>query len=221
MKRKALCKDFYMEIRTSLNRFLSIFMIVALGVAFFAGIRATNPDMRITADAYYDNSNLMDIRILSTMGLTKEDVTAISEVEGVQTIEPVYSTHVVCDAGGNDMVVEVLSSTEKLNQITVSEGRLPEQEDEVLVDSRFINSTGLKLGDKIKVATGTEDELSNTLRRDEFTIVGIGSTAYYLSFQRGNSNIGTGEVNSFLVVLPKVFSLEVYTTVYVAVEGVK
>lgn len=221
MKRRALRKDIYMEIRTSLNRFFSIFLIVALGVAFFAGIRATNPDMRITVDTYFDDSNLMDLRIASTMGLTKEDVTAISTVEGVEAVEPSYSTHVVCDVDGNELVLEVMSSTKKLNQIMISEGRLPEKADEVLVDTFFITETGYKLGDKIKVSSGTEKNISETLNQDEFTIVGIGNTAYYLSFQRGSSNIGSGDVNSFIVVLPEVFSLEAYTGVYVAVEDAK
>jgi putative ABC transport system permease protein len=221
MKRKALRKDFYMEIRTSLNRFFSIFLIVALGVAFFAGIRATNPDMRITADTYFDDSNLMDIQIASTMGLTKEDVTAIFEIEGVEAVEPSYSTHVVSDVDGNELVLEVMSSTKKLNQIMISEGRLPEKADEILVDSFFITETGYELGDKIKVSSGTEKDISETLNQDEFTIVGIGTTAYYLSFQRGSSNIGSGDVNSFIVVLPEVFSLEAYTGVYVAVEDAK
>ena len=71
MKKRALRKDFYMEIRKSLGRFLSIFFIVALGVSFFSGIRASEPDMRISGDAYFDEKNLMDIKVISTMGLTK------------------------------------------------------------------------------------------------------------------------------------------------------
>ncbi len=108
-----------MEIKTSLNRFLSIFLIVALGVAFFAGLRATNPDMRLTADHYYDAGNLMDIRVLATMGLTEDDVKAIAEVDGVEEAEPSYSTHVVSDVSGNELVLEVMSATKKLNKITV------------------------------------------------------------------------------------------------------
>ncbi len=221
MRSRALWKDFFMEIKISLTRFLSIVLIVALGVAFFAGIRATNPDMRITIDSYFDNSNLMDIRILSSMGLTEEDATAISKVEGVETVDPAYSTHVVCDADGNELVLEVMSLTKKLNQVTVDEGRLPEKEDEVFVDSYFITSTGYKIGDKIKLSSGSEAELSDTLSRNEFTIVGIGSTPYYLSFQRGSTTIGNGKVNSFIVVLPEVFQLEVYTTVYTSVKDAK
>jgi putative ABC transport system permease protein len=219
MRKRALRKDFYMEIKTSLNRFLSIFLIVALGVAFFAGLRATNPDMRLTADNYYDQSNLMDIRVLSTLGLTDEDVTAIAEVDGVKEVEPAYSTHVVCDADGNELVLEVLSATEKINKILISGGRMPQTETEVLVDNFFISNTGYKIGDKIKVSSGTTEPISDTLNIDEFTIVGVGSTSYYLSFQRGSSSIGSGDVNSFVVVLPEVFKQEAYTTIYASVEG--
>lgn len=221
MRKKALWKDFFMEIKKSQNRFLSIFLIVALGVAFFAGIRATNPDMRLTADAYYDKSRLMDIRILSTMGLTEEDVEAIENTEGIEMAEPGYSTHVVSEIDGNELILEVISATEHLNLITVEEGRMPESDKEVLVDKYFAETTGKKLGDKITVSSGTDKDINETLKQSEFTIVGIGSTAYYLSFQRGSANIGTGSVHSFIVVRPEVFALEVYTTVYASVEGAK
>jgi putative ABC transport system permease protein len=218
MRKRALRKDFYMEIKTSLNRFLSIFLIVALGVAFFAGLRATDPDMRLTADHYYDLSNLMDIRVLSTLGITDEDVIAISEVEGVKEVEAAFSTHVVSDVNGNELVLEVLSATDKINKILVSEGRMPRSASEVLVDDFFITTTGYKIGDTITVSSGTEEDISDTLNKNEFTIVGVGSTSYYLSFQRGSSSIGSGDVNSFVVVLPEVFKQEVYTTLYVSVE---
>lgn len=221
MRRKALWKDFFMEIKKTLNRFLSIFLIVSLGVAFFAGIRATDPDMRLTADYYYDKSDLMDIRVLSTMGLTEEDVNAISKVDGVEKAEGSYSAHLVCDTGSNELVLEVLSLTENLNKYTITEGRLPEKLDEILVDTNFINSSGKKLGDKITLTSGTDQDISNTLHRTEFKIVGIARTPYYLSFQRGNSEIGTGEVDSFIVAMPEVFSQQVYSTVYVSVQDAK
>lgn len=221
MKRRSLWKDFFMEIRKSFNRFFSIFLIVALGVAFFSGIRATNPDMKITADSYYDESKLMDIRVISTPGLTEDDVDAIKKVDGVDIVEPSYSTHVVCTTNGNELVLEVLSLTQKLNLYTVSEGRLPEKSDEVFVDNRFIDSTGHKVGDRIKLDSGTKEPLSDTLDNEEYTIVGRGTSPYYLSFERGSSEIGNGEVNSFIVVLPEVFTQKVYSTVYVSVEGAK
>lgn len=210
-----------MEIKKSWTRFLSIFLIVALGVAFFAGLRATDPDMRLTADAYFDNSGLLDIRVLGTWGLTEGEIDAIEAAEGVEEVEGVYSTHVVCDVEGNQLVVEVMSSTEKLNRITVSEGRMPENRNEVLVDSFFLSSSNYKLGDRITLSSGTEEELSSLLKEDSYTIVGVGSTPYYLSFQRGTTTIGSGDINSFIVVLPEVFAMEMYTGAYVTVSGAK
>ena len=91
MRKKALRKDFYMEIRKSFGRFLSIFFIVAIGTAFFSGIRAAEPDMRLSGDAYFDKSKLMDLQVISTMGLTADDLQAIREIKGVEQAQPVYS----------------------------------------------------------------------------------------------------------------------------------
>ncbi|MDF2538166.1 MAG: hypothetical protein K0S76_1187 [Herbinix sp.] len=221
MRKRAIWKDFFMEIRTSLSRFLSIFLIVALGVAFFTGIRATNPDMRLTADSYFDDSRLMDIRVVSTMGITEEDVNAIRGLTGVEDAEPIFTTHVVCENDHNEIVIEIMSNTERTNKINVVEGRLPENGQEVLVEQSFLNSAGVNIGDKIKLKSGTDADLSDTLAEEEFTIVGIGTTAYYMSFQRGSTEIGTGEVDSYIVVLPEVFVSEVYSGVNLVVSGAK
>ena len=111
MKKKALRKDFYMEIRRTLNRFLSIFLITALGVAFFSGVRAAKPDMRLSADAFYDESNLMDIRVMSTLGMTKEDLEAIQAVEGVKEVMPSYSVDVFCELPEERLNIQKASYT--------------------------------------------------------------------------------------------------------------
>lgn len=221
MKKSAIRKDFYMEIKKSINRFLSIFLIVALGVAFFAGIRATQPDMILTIDSYFDDSRLLDIRVHSTLGLTEEDADSIANTNGIEDAEPIYSTHVVCDTDANSLVIEVISATDRINQVTVTNGRMPQTNQEVLVDPFFIESSGYKLGDTITLSSGTDQDLHDILTKDEFTIVGIGTTSYYLSFQRGRTDIGTGEVNSYIVVLPEAFALEVYTGVYALAEGAR
>lgn len=100
MKKKALKKDFYMEIRKSMGRFLSIFFIVAIGCAFFAGIRSSEPDMRYSGDAYFDRKNLMDLQVISTMGLTDEDVEAIEKLDGIEKAEAGYSVDALCTRGG-------------------------------------------------------------------------------------------------------------------------
>ena len=99
MRKKALRKDFYMEIRKSFGRFLSIFFIVAIGTAFFSGIRAAEPDMRLSGDVYFDQSKLMDLQVISTMGLTADDLQAIREIKGVEQAQPVYSMDALCDVG--------------------------------------------------------------------------------------------------------------------------
>ena len=99
MNMKAMHKDFWMEIHKSKARFISIFMIVALGVAFFSGIQASSPDMRFSGDAYYDETNLMDIKVVGTLGLTEDDVAAIRKVDGVENAEGAYGTDVMCGEG--------------------------------------------------------------------------------------------------------------------------
>ncbi len=220
-KRKAIRQDFIKEIKNSLNRFISIMLIVALGVAFFAGIRASQPDMKISADSFYDDSNLMDIRVISTLGLTDADVKEISKIDGVRLAEPSYSVDVLLDSEETEMVLKVMSETNQLNQIKVLKGRLPESTSECLVDERFLESAGFKIGDTIHLESGTKEDLSESLKEKTYTIVGVGSSSKYLSFDRGSSSIGNGKVNSFIVVPKEAFTMEAYTEIFVSVKGAK
>lgn len=221
MKKRALRKDFYMEIIKSRGRFLSIFFIVALGVAFFSGIRSAEPDMRVSGDYYFDEKKLMDIKAMSSMGLTEEDLDAIAKLKGVDEVEGGYSTDVLCEINDSQKVLHMMSILPSMNQLTVSEGRLPEKEGECLVDQDFLEGTGYKVGDTIKLESGNDDPLSDTVKHDTYKIVGIGSSSCYISFSRGSSMIGTGEVSGFLAVLPEAFELDVYTEAYVTVSGAK
>ena len=127
MKKKALIKEFFMEIRKTKTRFLSIFVIVVLGVAFFAGIRATAPDMNLTADSFYDNTNLMDIRILGTLGITQEDLDAVSKIKGVEQAKGAYRLDVLCDTKDTQLVVSMMSASDSINKVQVTKGRMPEE----------------------------------------------------------------------------------------------
>lgn len=221
MKKRALRKNFYMEIRKSLGRFLSIFFIVAMGVAFFSGIRSAEPDMRYSADAYFDRNDFMDIQVMGTLGITEEDVTAIEQVEGVEKAEPGYSADMLVDVHGNHKILHVSSVLDSMNDYKAEEGRMPEKSGECLMDQDFAASAGLKVGDSITLLSGTRDPLTDTLRTDTYEITGLGSSVSYISFERGSSNIGNGEVSGFLTILPEDFSLEVYTECYVTAEGAK
>ena len=137
--KKALRKNFYMEIRHSLGRFLSIFFIVAIGCAFFSGIRASEPDMRYSGDAYFDEKNLMDIQVMSTMGLTEDDLDAIRAVDGVLDAEGSYATDVLCTIRGNQVAVHVMALQDKMNQAQLEDGRLPEKENECVIDADYLD----------------------------------------------------------------------------------
>ena len=221
MGKKALRKDFYMEIRRSLGRFLSIFFIVAIGVAFFSGIRASEPDMRYSGDEYFDEKNLMDIEVISTLGLTEDDVEAIEEVDGIEKAEGGYSVDALCTEGENQIVVHVMSLLPTMNQVQVEEGRLPEAEDECAVDADYLEESALKIGDTITLSSGTDDEITDSLKTDTFTITGAVSSPCYIAFQRGNTTIGDGGITAFLTVPEKSFSLDVYTEIYAQVDGAK
>jgi putative ABC transport system permease protein len=159
--KKALRKNFYMEIRHSLGRFLSIFFIVAIGCAFFSGIRASEPDMRYSGDAYFDEKNLMDIQVMSTMGLTEDDLDAIRAVDGVLDAEGSYATDVLCTIRGNQVAVHVMALQDKMNQVQLEDGRLPEKENECVIDADYLDGKNLKIGDKITLSSGTSDSLED------------------------------------------------------------
>ena len=206
-----------MEIRKSWGRFISIFLIVALGVAFYAGIRASEPSMRISGDAYFDKEHLMDIKVMGTMGLTEEDVEAIEDVDGIELAEGTYSMDALCNTGDTEQVVHVMAMQEHFNDVQVSEGRLPEKEGECLMDEEFALASGYGVGDTITLSSGDEDPLEDSLTTDVFEVVGIGNSPLYISFGRGSSTIGNGEVSGFIAVDPDSFCMDVYSEICVRV----
>ena len=202
-----------------MGRFVSIFFIVALGVAFYSGIRASEPSMRITADQYFDDSELMDLKVMGTMGLTKADIKAIGKVSGIEAVEGGYSKDVLCPVGDNEKVVHMLSMQKNFNQVSVVEGRLPEKAGECLVDEDFLSYTDLKVGDTVTFHSGDGEALTDSLFTDTYKIVGIGNSPLYISFGRGSSTIGTGEISGFVIVDKSSFDMDVYTEAYVKVSG--
>ena len=215
---KALRKEFWMEIRRSKSRFISILLIVALGVAFFSGIQASSPDMRYSGDAYYDESCLMDIKVVGTMGLTEDDVETLKNIDGIEAAEGAWSTDVMCGEGQTQKVLHIESVNETVNRLDVQEGRLPEKEGELFLDGTFASANGYQIGDKMTLREGKDSSL---LINTEYTVVGTGRSPLYISFNRGNTTIGTGEVNGFGYVLPDNFDREIYTQIYVLAHGAK
>lgn len=217
MKMKPTHKDFYMEIRKSPGRFLSILFIVALGVAFFSGIRASEPDMRLTGDTYFDESNLMDIKAFSTYGVTQDDVDAILKIDGVEHAEGAYSADFMQVVDKKQKVLHVISLQDEMNQVKLSDGRMPQKAGECLADQ----DAGYKVGDTIKLRSGTSDEVIDTLTTDTLKVVGLCSSPMYISYGRGSATIGTGTISAFVMVPEETFDMDVYTELYVQVKGAK
>ena len=212
---KALHKDFWMEIRKSKARFISIFLIVALGVAFFSGIQASSPDMRYSGDAYYEAAKLMDLKIQGTLGLTQRDVKAVSDIDGVELAEGSYSTDVMSGEDDARKVLHLESISSNFNLLTADEGRIPEKSGEIFLDKPFAKNRGYKIGDTISVS---EDGDSELLKKTTYTVVGIGSSPLYISFNRGNTTLGSGEVSGFGYILPEDFEQEAFNQIYVMVH---
>lgn len=220
MKKRALRKDFFMEIKKSFNRFISIFFIVALGVAFYSGIQASAPDMRYTGDAFYDERDTMDLKVISTLGITDKDVEALKALDGIEDVEPGYMLDAMTGSGENEKVLHIESILPTMNKLTLSEGEMPRNEGECFLDSEFAASAGYKVGDTLtlRLDKDTDEDILKTL---DYKIAGIGSSPAYISFSRGSTNIGTGEVSGFAYIMPENFDQEVYTQAYMKVNGAK
>lgn len=219
MKKRALRKDFYMEIRRTFNRFISIFLIVALGVAFYSGIQASAPDMEASGDAYFDNYGLMDLKVVGTLGLTDDDVESLSALESIEKAEGAYMTDVLYGTAESQQVLHVESLTEEFQSLQVLEGSLPENPGECFLDESFALSQGIQVGDEITISEDVENEEDGVLKNHTYTVSGIGASPVYISFNRGNTTLGSGQVEGFLYVLPEDFDMEVYTQIFLEVAG--
>lgn len=218
---KSLRKDFRREIKKSISRFISIMLIVVLGVAFYSGIRSAMPAMRLSADAVYDKENLMDIRIVGTLGLTDGDLNAVKGIEGVENVEGSFTTDFLCLANSAEVVTKVIAMPESVNDIKVSEGKFPEKFNECVVSREFLTESGLKVGDFMTLLTGTDDSVFDTLAAETYTIVGVCSSSYFLNGNMGTSSIGDGVVDGFVVIPKEAFVTDVYTSLYLTVSGAK
>lgn len=218
MKKRALRKEFFMEIRKSLPRFLSIFFIVALGTAFYSGIQSAAPDMRYSGDAYFDEKELMHLKAVSTMGLTEEDVEALTKLPAIEDAEASCMTDVLIGDEENQKAIRIESLPERMNLPEAEKGEYPKKQGECLVDSKYAADMGLDVGDVISVTEDTEDEV---LKTHTFTITGIGSSPLYIAFSRGNTNIGNGEITGFVYVPFETFDMDYYVQVYMKVKGAK
>ena len=228
--KKALNKDILRDILKSKGRYFSIMLIVALGVAFFSGIKVSPMVMRNTADNYYDDYNFMDVEVISTLGLTDDDVDAIKKLDTVEGVFPTYSMDVITNVKDQDRVLKVhalptddLSNDNKdyINRVKLIKGRLPKNSGECVVLKPKYDHLNLKIGKTLNIKSGTEDKLSENLKKDNYKIVGLVETPYYLSYEFGNSSIGSGSVDGIMLVPQNDFKTEAYTEMYITAKGAK
>ena len=228
--KKALNKDILRDILKSKGRYFSIMLIVALGVAFFSGIKVSSKVMRNTVDNYYDDYNFMDVEVISTLGLTDDDVDAIKKLDTVEGVFPTYSMDVITNVKDQDRVLKVhalptddLSNDNKdyINRVKLIKGRLPKNSGECVVLKPKYDHLNLKIGKTLKIKSGTEDKLSENLKKDNYKIVGLVETPYYLSYEFGNSSIGSGSVDGIMLVPQNDFKTEAYTEMYITAKGAK
>lgn len=223
MKKRALKKDIFRNIKGSPGRFIAIVAIIALGVAFFSGLKIAPEDMKFTADKYYDDYNLMDLRIVSNLGLTNEDVDEIKKIEGVKEVSGAYTLDALAKAGEKEIALRVHSFKDKdgINTARLLKGRFPEKEDECIIEVENQNLLKVEIGSKIKLVSGKKEALEESLRNTEFTVVGFIQSPYYLSFEKGSTNIGNGQLRDFIMIQEENFKTDIFTDIFVGVEGAK
>lgn len=216
---------FWREVRHSLNRFLAILAIVALGTGFLTGLIATTPDMRLTADRYYDDTHMMDLRVVSTAGLTDKDVEALQKTPGVGEVMPAFQTDAYARYGDSERkTIRIHSLGEETgsrqNRVVVYEGRMPQKAGECVLIANHMLPDGLAVGDRITVSSD-DGELSDTLSQDQLTVTGLAHSAYYSSVEKETTTLGNGTVDLFAYVPANAFSQTVYSELFVTVSGAR
>lgn len=227
------------------SRFIAIFSIIALGVGFLAGLNATPVDMKESMEAYMDDANFYDIRIVSTLGLTDDDVSALSAIDGVKDVQPAYNADLLVQTGDDTVVARAHSlpittgkeKTEKstsslstdgntatnaqdtINKLFLVDGHMPEKSGECVVEAGANDmASAYPIGSKLMISPENED-LDSKLSTTEYEVVGIVHSANYFSFEREPASVGNGRVNLLMYLLPEDYAFTAYTEIYLTVDG--
>ncbi len=209
----------YRNIKKSFPRFLSLLIMSLLGVFVYAGLQATSPDMLKTLDNYYDKYNTYDIKVISTLGLTDNDITSLKKISNIKDIEGINSIDTLIKINKKDLVLNVTSLPKDINKLKVISGRLPSKENEIVIENNMLKENNLHLGDTINLA-------NSNFNNEEAKIVGtIESTLYFNNVStspgRGSTNIGTGKINYYSYMLKANFNQDYLTGIYLTVKNAK
>ncbi|OPJ61925.1 ABC transporter permease [Clostridium oryzae] len=214
---KTFYKNIFRDIKKTISRFMSIVIIIALGVSFYAGVRAASPDMKLSGDYYFNKNNLMDFQVMSSLGITKKDISAVKNIDGIANVEGAYSIDAVVEKDKKPFVLNVNSLPQKnvINDLKIVSGRRAFNKNEAVVEERFLKQNGFKLGDSITFTSGDDSNLKDSLKNIKFKIVGTADSPLYVSAQRQLSSVGNGTVSGFVYILPEVFKSKVYSQMYI------
>lgn len=217
--KSALRKNALREIKNTKNRFFSIFGIVAIGVGFFSGVKAAAPDMRITSDKYYDDSSLMDFRLVSTYGFDEKDIEALKTLSGAE-IYPSYYTDLLAHSDGTTPEVSRIFSMPEnnsdINAVTLTGGRLPENPDECIISASDMEGSRLGLGTKVTFLNADGEFPEDMLYRNEYTVVGTFISPMFVDKTAfGSTTVGNGSIGAAFYIPEENFSVEYNTEVYI------
>ena len=207
-------RNTFREIKKSFGRYFAILAIIALGVAFFSGLKITQSVMVHSADVYLKDLQFYDYRLVSTLGFTEENVEALAEKEDVRAAEGAISAEILYkDAGENERVIKMHSITEKVNKLKLIAGEMPQSADECVVDSAFFSEDAI--GSKLVLSeNNTTDDLDKFAYK-EYTITGLVQSPCYIQFERGNTSIGNGRISGFAYILKDGFAVDYDTEIYI------
>ena len=218
-------KNILRTFKGSKSRFIAIFAIVALGVGFLAGLLSTTPDMEDSMEEYLDGGNLFDLRVVSTLGLTEDDVAALEQVDGVAEVQGGKSADLLVEQDGSELVCRVHAlpadpeGEDVINRLTLADGRWPENPNECVVEAGVDTlNRSYDIGDTLTLDPDNEN-LSDTMNETTFTVVGVVHDTYYFSFEREPASVGSGAVQVILYVPDAAFATDYYTEAYLTVEG--
>lgn len=206
------------EIRSSLGRYLAIFAIIALGAGLFVGLRLSRPDFLETYNNYTHETNFYDFRLVSTLGLTDEDIAEVKKLDGVKLAEGAVGADFLFNTADEDNLIMMAQSIpEKVNLIDLKSGRMPEKANECLADPNMYSEKDI--GSTIKLSKDNSEQTFDTFAYDEYTIVGLTDSVLYINMERGSSTLGNGSVKGYIYIPADGFSTDYYTDIYVCVES--
>ena len=211
MKKDRILTSSFRKIKNNFKRFLSLLCMALLGVGFYAGIQAASPDMLDTLDSYLDTQNVYDIEIVSTLGLTENDLEEIRKIEGVDVAQGTYSKDAIMKTDKEEYVVKMIGINENINKVSLIEGNLPNENNEIVVENDFLQENDLKIGDIINFE-GDEQE---------YKIVGTVESPLYFGISRGTTTLGKGQIDYYIYAKEDIFNQEYYNNIYLTVKNAK